>query len=44
MPDVLGVSTLQVGDPVALVVLMEAYDAGGHFPAIGVIRVRGSRQ
>jgi hypothetical protein len=30
MPDVLGVSTLQVGDPVALVVLMEAYDPALH--------------
>ncbi len=30
MPDVLGVSTLQVGHPVAFVVLMEAYDPPLH--------------
>jgi hypothetical protein len=40
----LGVTTLQVGDPVALVVLMEAYDSPGHFRDLGVIRGGGSRQ
>jgi hypothetical protein len=30
MPDVLAVSTLQVGDPVALVILMKAYDPSLH--------------
>ena len=30
MPDVLGMSTLQVGDPVALAVLLEAYDPSLH--------------
>ena len=30
MPDVLGVSTLQVSDPVALAVLLEAYDPSLH--------------
>jgi hypothetical protein len=44
MTDVLGVSTLQVGDPVSLVVLMKAYDPRGHLRVIGVISGRGSRQ
>jgi hypothetical protein len=44
MPDVLGVSTLQIGDPVAFGVLVEAYDPGGHCRGIGVIRGKGARQ
>jgi hypothetical protein len=31
MPDVLGVSTIQVGDPMTLVVLVKAYDPSLHW-------------
>jgi hypothetical protein len=44
MADMLAVSTFQLGHPMALVVLMEAYDPHDRSGGIGVIRGRGSRQ